>query len=574
VYDLIRTIWEKEEVPKEWGGGLLVPLFKSGSKEDPDNYRGIALLNVTCKVLTSLLNDRVSRIAEKKLLEEQAGFRSGRGTTDQLFSLRQVIEKHIEHNNPLCMAFVDLKKAYDSVSRPLLLDILRAEGLPKKLVSLIEKLYEKTTLRVRLRGQIGRQVQISSGVRQGCVLSPVLFNLFLNYLLKTILPELEERGVLLQYRIGNSLFKLDVHEELQEKKMWGFLYADDLVLLAETKQKLHDSLRLFDTLMTRAGMELSISKTKTLRSTISCDSESLNFDLGSRGIVNEVSEFKYLGSIVSAEGSLSSEISSRIAKAGGAFAVLKRSVFSVRSISREVKLKVYSASVLSVLLYGCETWNCTVADVQRLEVFHNRCLRCICGLSKLSHVTNFDLKKLTGQKSIQSLIMTSRLRWLGHVMRMSAGRAPKQILFSRLATSRPQGKPRQRWKDSVSADIKAIGLEKEWSEVALFRDQWFERTNSGIAKVEAEKNIAEEREYRRKKERGGIRCEQCDFKAKNERGLKIHENSVHWGKWIIEDFTSQSALPNVKVFVCGRCGKDCHTAAGLSSHKRGTKCFH
>jgi hypothetical protein len=175
VTKLIQDIWEKEEVPEEWGGGVLVPIFKAGNKADADNYRGIALLNITGKVFTRILNERLMAIAEKILLEQQSGFRKGRGTTDQIFCVRQMIEKHIEHHDPLYMAFIDLKEAYDSVSRSLLMDILRAEGLPEKLVVLIEKLYAKTSLKIRIKQEIGRGVDISTGVRQGCVISPVLF---------------------------------------------------------------------------------------------------------------------------------------------------------------------------------------------------------------------------------------------------------------------------------------------------------------------------------------------------------------------------------------------------------------
>jgi len=222
----------------------------------------------------------------------------------------------------------------------------------------------------------------------------------LNYLLKTILPELEARGVELRYRLGTSLFKLDEHQNLTKKKEWGFVSADDLVFLAASTQELHETLCICDRLMARSGMEMSVSKTKIMQTTTKDKSEALDLDLGTRGSVNEVSEFKYLGSIISADGSISTEITARIAKAGAVFAALRRNIFGARSLCREVKMKVYSASILSILLCGCETWNCTVADVRRLEAFHHRCLRCICGLSRLSDITNTNLKKLTGQKSI------------------------------------------------------------------------------------------------------------------------------------------------------------------------------
>ncbi len=297
----IQEMWDK--VPEEGGGRQLVPAFKAGNKADADNYRGIALLNITGKVFTRILNGRLMAIAEKILLEQQAGFRKGRGTTDQIFCVREMIERHIEHHDPLYMAFIDLKKAYDSVSRSLLMDILRAEGLPEKLVVLIERLYAKTSLKVRIKQEIGRGVDISTGVRQGCVISPVLFNLFLNFILKLIRPELEARGVKLCYRIGESLFKLD-KDGLFEMNEWAFAYADDLVLLSDEKEKLHQSLQIFDKAVTDAGMEMSVAKTKVMQTGEGAGKIDIVLTWG-RGTVKEVNEFKYLRSPILSPLSLS-----------------------------------------------------------------------------------------------------------------------------------------------------------------------------------------------------------------------------------------------------------------------------
>ena len=608
VTKLIQEIWEKEEVPEEWGGGMLVPIFKAGNKADADNYRGIALLNITGKVFTRILNGRLMAVAEKILLEQQSGFRKGRGTTDQIFCVRQMIEKHIEHQDPLYMAFIDLKKAYDSVSRSLLMSILRAEGLPEKLVVLIEKLYARTSLKIRLKQEVGRGVDISTGVRQGCVISPVLFNLFLNFILKLIRPQLEERGVKLCYRIGDSLFKLDA-DGLLEMNEWAFAYADDLVLLSENKEKLHESLKIFDEAVTEAGMEMSVAKTKVMQTGKGAGRDDISLDLGPRGTVKEVNEFKYLGSLITNDGSMTREISERIAKAGGVFQRMRKNVFAVRAMSKSVKMRVYAASVLAVLLYGSETWNCTAADIKRLESFHNRCLRCMFGISKLTHFTNFDLRKLTGQQTIQSKMMTNRLRWLGHVMRMQDDRMPKRMMFARLQTARPAGGAKQRWKDCVQHDLRSMGLEDGWSDLAQQRDKWHAATEGGVKKWERAKNAKEKEEYEQKKAGSGVKCtfRGCSFIAKNEKGLKSHWSQMHkdveessdddeaededdssTGDDEAEDeddpapkrSSSCSSKPPTTTtmgsgisssYTCKNCGKYCTNGSGLSSHLRWSK---
>ena len=337
-----------------------------------------------------------------------------------------------------------------------------------------------------------------------------------------------------------------------------------------------------------------------------------------------MNQFKYLGSLITNDGTMTREISERIAKAGGVFARMRRNVFAVKAISKSVKLRVYAASVLAVLLYGSETWNCTAADIKRMESFHNRCLRCMFGISRLTHFTNFDLRKLTGQQTIQSMMMTNRLRWLGHVMRMSDERMPKRMMFGKLQTARPAGGTKQRWKDCVQQDLRLMGLENEWSAVAQHRDKWHAATEGGVKKWEKEKNAKEKEEYEQKKAGIGVKCtfRGCGFIAKNEKGLKSHWSQKH--KFVEEssdedgddeaddeddstdgddeadaendstdgddeaddendDSTTTAAPqsssssittpPPTKTTVSGRhicdhCGKDCTNGSGLSSHLR------
>lgn len=289
---------------------------------------------------------------------------------------------------------------------------------------------------------------------------------------------------------------------------------------------------------------------------------------------------------------------------------MRRNVFAVRAMARSVKLRVYAASVLSVLLYGSETWNLTAVDTKRLESFHNRCLRCMFGISRLTHFTNFDLRKLTGQRTIESMIMTNRLRWLGHVMRMPEERMPKKMIFGQLQTARPAGGTRQRWKDCVQHDLRAMGLEDGWSILAQQRDKWHAATEKAISKWEAERNEKEKEAYEEKKSGAKIKCPYCPYMAKNEKGLKLHFGHKH--KFVADlsedDSEPDEAQPRSSSsssssssttataagkrssrtgsttskptgsttttrsnFTCSKCGKDCTTGAGLASHLRHSK---
>ena len=103
-------VWEEENLPEEWLMGLLIPIHKKGSRSDCENYRGICLLNVSYKILAVILYDRLAVYTEEIIGDYQGGFRTGRSTTDQLFIIRQIMEKAWEYNISIHQLFVDFKR--------------------------------------------------------------------------------------------------------------------------------------------------------------------------------------------------------------------------------------------------------------------------------------------------------------------------------------------------------------------------------------------------------------------------------------------------------------------------------
>ena len=135
-------------------------------------------------------------------------------------------------------------------------------------------------------------------------------------------------------------------------------------------------------------------------------------------------------------------------------------------------LEVYVTVVLSILLYACETWTVLDQHVKRLEVFHMRCLRNICGVSLRDHVRNATILKRCSLPSIASTLRHRRLRWLGHVHRMGDCRLPKQMLYGQVVGRRTVGRPHARWHDVVRKDLDSIHHLLDWDTVCLERDSW------------------------------------------------------------------------------------------------------
>ena len=172
-------------MPEEWEKGLLIKLPKKGDLSHCKNCRGIMLLNMASKVFCRVILERIKTALDEKLREEQAGFRAGRSCTDQIATLRITVEHIIEWRSSLYINFIDFEKASDSINREVLWRLLRHYALPVKIVTIIRALYEGFSARVLHNGQNTEPLSMRTGVRQGCLLSPLLFLVTLDWVTKT-----------------------------------------------------------------------------------------------------------------------------------------------------------------------------------------------------------------------------------------------------------------------------------------------------------------------------------------------------------------------------------------------------
>jgi hypothetical protein len=191
---LINEDWTSEKIPDIFKKGIITKIPKKGDLSNPNNWRGITLLSMPGKVLSGVIADRIRPHLEKTLREEQAGFRPGRGCTDQIFTLRRVIEKCLEKNKSILINFIDFEKAFDSIHQESLWKILKYYGIPPRIVSLLDDLYNDTQACVKIDDQETLWFNICTGVKQGCVLSPLLFVIAIDWIMRTSL-ENEKLGL-------------------------------------------------------------------------------------------------------------------------------------------------------------------------------------------------------------------------------------------------------------------------------------------------------------------------------------------------------------------------------------------
>lgn len=219
--NLYRNILEEGEVPEEWRMCRVTLIHKGGgkSKEDIGNYRPISIMNILAKTMGMVLNDKLVTWAEQERVwgEEQNGFRRGRGGIDNLYILKEIVERSIIQEKELYLTFLDLEKAYDTVNRGKLMLLLQHIGIDDKVRTVLKSMYNNNRVIFTL-GRINSDwVKNNVGVRQGCVMSPTLFNIYL-----------EELFVRIR--------KADIGVKIGQKKLGCLAYADDVVLMAERRK--------------------------------------------------------------------------------------------------------------------------------------------------------------------------------------------------------------------------------------------------------------------------------------------------------------------------------------------------
>ena len=248
---------------------------------EPGNYRGITITSAVYKAYCSILNTRLSEWAEQnhRLIDNQNGFRKHRSTVDHLSTLTSIIENRKRQKKSTFVGFVDFRKAYDTINRALLWSKLESVGISGKMLTAIKSLYNNVKCSVWINGHMTDWFSVHSGLKQGCILSPLIFNLFVNDL-----------GTLLEHS-GKGV-------SLDGVNLSCLFYADDLVLIAETEEDLQ---QLFDILAAwcdRNMMQINTDKTKVIhyRNQLVQRSNYV-FKCGS-SIVEYTQFYKYLGLVI------------------------------------------------------------------------------------------------------------------------------------------------------------------------------------------------------------------------------------------------------------------------------------
>lgn len=423
---MLNDIWNSGEIPEDWRIAKIINIYKKGDKHDCSNYRGISILNVAYKVYSTILKRKLQPIAEKILLEEQCGFRRGRSTIDAIFTIKQIMENRREYNLPLFFLFLDYNKAYDTVDRQRLWAILKDYGIPVNLLNAIKSLYQNTSIAIwsgRQDSQ-GKSIRINMGLRQGCGLSPILFDLYINRILEDW-KKTNPKGI----SLGDNRYIDSV------------LFADDQVLIAASEHQLQGNVTELNKILKQYNMEISHKKTKSMavegkhmrRCKIVIDNH----------IIEQVSTFKYLGSTISLH-NYNMDLEENLMRYNALNGCIQRNFG--KFMRKEVQLKMYNIISKPALMYGSETWVLTAQEKRRLEASQMRFMRSLLGVTLRDRIRSQVIRDGLRVRSVVEEVLEYQLKWHQHVQRMPPMRLPSQAYFYQPLGRRDVGRPRTRWK--------------------------------------------------------------------------------------------------------------------------------
>ena len=453
---LFNDILNGTQIPEGFGDAKTILLFKKGDPQMVQNYRPISLLPAIYKCFTKTLDERIQSQLEATQDVEQAGFRRGFSTIEQIHAVTEVIEKADEYNLPLYLLFVDFEKAFDSVEVNAVWQSLQQAAVHPSVIGVMQNIYKQSRSEVHLDG---RKIEIETrrGVRQGDSTSPKFFNACLQMVFNRL--SWERKGLNVDGRYLSNL-----------------RFADDIVLLSHSSNQIRRMLKELVAEARKVGLKVNANKTKVMTNRHIAGQP---IKIGSEK-VEEVKHFIYLGRLMSVARDGEKEIKRRIQAGWGNFFKYKQ-FFASKSVAMSLKRKLFNQCVLPSMLYGAETWALTKKSEEKLAVAQRRMERFMTGISLRDRKTNEWLRGVTKVDDAVQSARERKWRWARKVALMDGSRWARAVTeWQPRIGKRARGRPKTRWRDAI---VKAAGI--NWIRRATDEHFW-KRTEEAFVRNDHE----------------------------------------------------------------------------------------
>ena len=379
--------------------------------------------------------------------QTQFGFRPGSGTREGIFCFNILAQKHIEVNQDLFTCFIDYSKAFDRVHHDQLINCLEKIGIDGKDIRVIANLYWHQKAAIRIQNELSPFTPIERGVRQGCVLSPYLFNIYTEFV----------------FRESNDLEGINIHGE----NINNLRYADDTALIANTEAKLQSIVDKVREESSKAGLDMNVKKTKTMIISKEPAEKSISIKVNDT-ILEQVDTFKYLGTLIMDNLRTEKEIQTRENLAKAKFCSMYKLLTSKR-LKMSTRLRILKSYIFSIFTYGCEAWTLSKVLEKKIETFENWCFRTMGKIKRSDYISNEKvLSMLKTKRTLLKDIQKRKLRYFGHIKRKN--NLLSTAVEGRVKGRRPRGRPRNTWFTDVKEWTGLPG--HEITRMAAQRDLW------------------------------------------------------------------------------------------------------
>jgi sorting nexin-29 len=373
--------------------GVLIAVNKPGKKPLPSNTRPITLLNMTRKILSNVLLERIYANLDGYISPGQSGFRRGRSTSDVVWSYRWLMAISQRYNIDIKITGIDMSKAFDCINRTELLDT--AKGLiTTSNFRILKYLLSETNLSTRINDVYGTPFRTTIGTPQGDALSPVLFTVYLESALRKFIE---------RFKIPRSSLQQII------------CYADDTDFI--NIERIADDL---PQILRDYNLKMNVEKTEYIKLSAT---------------ENKTMKSKKLGSKLNSE----EDLNYRISLATVAFANMQKIWTQDEAIEESTKLKLYNACIIPIIMYNLSSITLTSASLQRLNAFHRKQLRILLRVFYPEVIKNEELYRRTNQIPLSLQIVKQRWSLFGHILRQNVSTAAWMIMTEFFNTGDAKG---------------------------------------------------------------------------------------------------------------------------------------
>ena len=447
---LLQKIYNTGFIPSQLKQSLFIRIPKKVNALQCSEHRTISLMSHVIKVLLKIIIRRNKGTINREVGETQSGFREKMGTREGLLNFRLIVDKYQEVNKNICVCFIDYEKAFDRVYHQNLMEILKAQEIDGKDLKLLQNLYWQQMATIKLdETEESKEFPIQRGVRQGCVISPQLFNLYTEMI----------------FRHADTLKGINIGG----RNITNLRFADDTALMAENEEELQKIVDMVKEKSLMLGLKMNVKKTKTMmiHREKSDTRPVLNIKVDG-STLEQVSKFVYLGQLITEDGKCEEEIKRRIGMARTNF-INMRDVLASRKLTLNTRKRLIRCYILSTFLYASETWSFSKESLQRIDAFEMWLFRRMLRISYEERRTNEDVMRMAqAHRALKKDIMKRKAEYFGHIIRKD--NIQKMLIEGKVEGKRPRGRPRRGW----TSDIKEwVGMSyPKCKTIAMDRKEW------------------------------------------------------------------------------------------------------